>query len=441
MTGEWAQQRSWVESANDPACGFPLASLPWCVFQADGEARIGVGIGDSILNLKACAENGLLDGLDKPVRTACCAERLNALMALGSEAWITLREWVTRLLAEPKHADEEARARQVEKLLVKQRVVRFAMPAAIGDYTDFYASAHHARRVGSLFRPENPLLPNYAWVPIGYHGRASSVVLSGTAVRRPRGQQKGADGVPVFGPATALDYEAEIGWFVGPGNALGTTVPISEAEKQIFGLCVVNDWSARDVQSWEYQPLGPFLAKSFATSISPWVVPLEALEAYRVPGPERAEDDPQPLPYLQSATADVDGIDVQITVALRSVRMREAGVAPMLVSRGNLRTLGWTLRQMVTHHASNGCNLRAGDLMATGTISGPEVGSEGCLLEMRATRGELTLPTGERRIALEDGDEVTIEASAQREGWPRIELGSCTGVVLAAESMRGALGV
>ncbi len=423
--------RSWVETANDPECGFPLVSLPWCVFQAGDERRIGVGIGERILDVKGCADEGLLDGLSAALLTACRAVQLNALMELGEAEWGRLRARLKALLAEPTNADEEARAREVEKLLIPCRDAVFAMPAAIGDYTDFYASAHHARRVGSLFRPENPLLPNYKWVPIGYHGRASSVVLSGTPIRRPSGQRKGENCAPIFAPTGMLDYEAEMGLFMGAGNALGERIAIGEAEKHIFGLCVVNDWSARDMQSWEYQPLGPFLAKSFATSISPWIVPLEALEAYRVPGPERASDDPLPLPYLQSTTADVDGIDVQVTVALRSAKMRAEKMEAMTVSRGNLRSLFWTLRQMVTHHASNGCNLRAGDLMATGTISGAEAGSEGCLLELRATRGPLRLPTDEDRIALEDGDEVTIRAWAQCDGWPRIEIGSCAGVVAA----------
>ena len=424
--------RSWVESANDAASGFPLTSLPWCVFLAGDERHIGVGIGDSILDVKACADRGLLHGLDERLLDACRAQQLNPLMTLGSAAWDRLRRCMTELLAEPINEAAEAKARDVEALLVKQRAAVFTMPAAIGDYTDFYASAHHARRVGSLFRPENPLLPNYKWVPIGYHGRASSIVLSGTAVRRPRGQRRGEDGRPIFVATTALDYEAEIGFLVGPGNAQGTTIPIAEAERHIFGLCVVNDWSARDVQSWEYQPLGPFLAKSFATSISPWIVPLEALAPYRVPGPERDDSDPQTLDYLQSTTTAMDGIDVSITVALSSERMRAAGMEAMTVSRGNLRSLFWTLRQMVTHHASNGCNLRSGDLMATGTISGAAAGSEGCLLEMRATRGALKLPTGEQREFLEDGDAVTISASAEREGLPRVEMGSCTSVVLPA---------
>ncbi len=425
--------RSWVAFANDPTSGFPLASLPWCVFHAGDRTRIGAGIGDSILDLHACVGSGLLDGLHSEVVAACRAERLNELMALGPTAWSALRRCVMDLLAEPLNAAAEKRARQAEALLIRQCCATFAPPATIGDYTDFYASAHHAQRIGSLFRPQNPLLPNYKWVPIGYHGRASSIVLSGTPVRRPRGQRKSENDTPIFAPTHALDYEAEIGFFVGPGNAPDQPIPIDEAERHIFGLCVLNDWSARDMQSWEYQPLGPFLSKSFATSISPWVVPLDALADYRVAGPERAPNDPAPLPYLHSISTATDGIDIGITVALRSARMRAAGMEPMPVSQANLRTLFWTLRQMVTHHASNGCNLRPGDLLATGTISGPDPGSEGCLLEMRATRGALTLPTGEERSYLEDGDEVTICAAADREGLPRIAIGSCTGKVMPAE--------
>lgn len=425
--------RSWVAPANDPACGFPLDSLPWCVFcAADGHAHIGVGIGDSILDLHACAASGLLDGLSNELLAACRAEQLNPLMTLGHEGWRALRHHLRELLAEPTNAAAETRARRAESLLAPQQNAHFVLPATIGDYTDFYASAHHARRVGSLFRPQNPLLPNYRTIPLGYHGRASSIVLSGTPVRRPRGQRKGEDDAPLFAPTHALDYEAEIGFFLGAGNALGEPIPIFEAEDHIFGLCVLNDWSARDIQSWEYQPLGPFLAKNFATSISPWIVPLDALANYRVAGPERAPDDPAPLKYLHSPSASTDGIDLHLTVTLCSAKMRVAGMAPLPVSHGNLCSLFWTLRQMVTHHASNGCNLRPGDLLATGTISGPKPGSEGCLLEMQATRGALTLPTGEERRFLEDGDEVAISATAERPGQPRIALGSCAGIILPA---------
>jgi fumarylacetoacetase len=304
------------------------------------------------------------------------------------------------------------------------------LPAAIGDYTDFYASIHHATRVGLLFRPDNPLLPNYKYVPIGYHGRASSIVISGENIRRPRGQTKfPAAATPTFGPTRSLDYELEVGVFVGPGNPLGQSIPIAEAEQHIFGLCLMNDWSARDIQSWEYQPLGPFLSKSFATTISPWIVPLEALAPYRVPAFARPSGDPAPLPYL-STSSDRDGIDLTLEVYLRSAQMRQQDAAPMLLSRGNLRELYWTIAQLLTHHASNGCNLRPGDLLATGTISGPGAGSEGCLLEKKHNPEPLRLPTGELRTFLEDGDRITLRACAHKQGLPRIGFGECTGTVL-----------
>ena len=303
----------------------------------------------------------------------------------------------------------------------------------IGDYTDFYASIHHATRVGKLFRPDNPLLPNYKYVPIGYHGRASSIVLSGAEIRRPSGQTKPPSASePVFGPARSLDYELEMGIFVGPGNPLGQPIPIAEAEQHIFGFCLLNDWSARDIQSWEYQPLGPFLAKSFATTISPWVVTLEALAPYRVPAAQRPAGDPAPLPYLSSPSASRDGFDITLEVYLQSAQMRQSGLAPMRMSRGNLRDLYWTPAQLVTHHASNGCNLRTGDLLATGTISGPDEGSEGCLLEMKLRAEPVRLPTGETRAFLEDGDRVTLRAYAFKERLPRIGFGECVGVIAAA---------
>jgi fumarylacetoacetase len=316
------------------------------------------------------------------------------------------------------------------------------MPAEIGDYTDFYALIDHATRVGKLFRPANPLLPNYKYIPIGYHGRASSIVTSGSEIRRPCGQTKPTEGEPVFVPTRALDYELEVGIFVGPGNPLGQGIPIAEAEDHIFGLCLVNDWSARDIQSWEYQPLGPFLAKSFATTISPWIIPLEALTPYRVPARERAAGDPTLLAYLCSRTAERDGadlagpdlagIDLWLEVFLESRRMREAGTVPMLLSRSNLRHLYWSIAQLVTHHTSNGCNLRAGDLLATGTISGPDAGSEGCLLEKQHNAEPIRLPSGEVRTWLEDGDRVTFRAYAQRPGSPRIGFGLCSGTISGA---------
>jgi fumarylacetoacetase len=309
------------------------------------------------------------------------------------------------------------------------------LPARVGDYTDFYASIHHATNVGSMFRPDNPLLPNYKWVPIGYHGRASSLVPSGTPVRRPRGQIKDASSdAPVYAPTRALDYEMELGCFVGSPNALGETVPIARAEEHLFGICLVNDWSARDVQSWEYQPLGPFLAKSFATTVSPWVVTFEALEPFRVPAFGRAAGDPAPLAYLHSeANAAAGGLDVTVEVYLSSEQMRRNSVDPVRLSRGRAADLYWTLAQMLTHHASNGCNLSPGDLFASGTISGASKDARGCLLELTWRGAEpITLPSGETRRFLEDGDEVIMRGYCERAGAARIGLGECRGIVVPA---------
>ena len=413
--------RSWVESAE--GSDFPLENLPLGVFRrADGLACIGTAIGDRILDLRAGADAKLLTG---ELVGACRESSLNLLMSMGRAAAGALRAWLMDLLS-----DAGARKR-VEPLLVAQADVEMLLPARIRDYTDFYASIYHATNVGRLFRPENPLLPNYKYVPIGYHGRASSIVVSGTEVQRPCGQTKAGDAQePVFGPTKALDYEMEVGFFVGPGNALGTSIPLAEAESHIFGLCLLNDWSARDVQSWEYQPLGPFLAKNFATTISPWVVTLDALRPFRAPAFERAEGDPKPLPYLD---ADGDrsrgGFDVTLEVWLRTARMQE----PVRVSRGNLRDLYWTLGQMLTHHASNGCNLQPGDLMASGTVSGATEDSLGCLLELtRRGAQPLTLPDGETRKFLENGDEVILRGYCEREGVARIGFGECRGVVVSA---------
>jgi len=419
--------KSWLASANNPGCDFPIQNLPYGVFDSGGGARIGIAIGDRILDLHAGAVDGLLDGLAKPIIKACTSTTLNALMALGPDSWSGLRRRLTALL-DAEQADRATQDR-VGPLLVPMRNATMLLPAAIGDYTDFYASIYHATRVGEQFRPQNPLLANYKYVPIGYHGRASSIVISGTTIRRPCGQIKPQDGEPFFGPTQSLDYELEVGIFVGPGNPLGAPIPIAEAEKHIFGLCLVNDWSARDIQSWEYQPLGPFLAKSFATSISPWVVSLEALTAYRVPAFARPAGDPAPLPYLVEPTSGRAGIDLALEVHLESARMRQAGLAPQLVSRSNLRHLYWSLSQLLTHHASNGCNLRPGDLLATGTVSGSEPGSEGCLLELRCNPEPLRLPTGELRRFLEDGDRVTLRAYCQQAGLPRIGFGDCTGTI------------
>jgi fumarylacetoacetase len=276
-------------------------------------------------------------------------------------------------------------------------------------------------------------LPNYKYVPIGYHGRASSIVVSGTGIRRPRGQAKPASATePAFGPSRSMDYELEVGFFVGKGNPLGQPIPIAEAEQHVFGLCLVNDWSARDIQAWEYQPLGPFLGKSFATTISPWIVTLDALAPYRVPAAGRPAGDPAPMPYLATPNSNQAGIDLTLEVFVQSALMRQAGTEPIPMSRGNLRGLYWTPAQLLTHHASNGCNLRPGDLLATGTISGPEEGSEGCLLEMKHRAEPIRLPSGEVRAFLEDGDQVVFRAYALKEGLPRIGFGECTGIVVDA---------
>src|SRR5688572_2366042 len=357
--------RSWVESANSPSSDFPIQNLPLGVFRtAGGRPAIGVAIGDQILDVRKSAELGLLNGLPGSVSAAARGSTLNALMALGHESASMLRRQISKLLAVGNAAPNH-------DVLVPAAEVTLDVPSSIGNYTDFYASIAHATNVGKLFRPDNPLLPNYKHVPIAYHGRASSIVISGTSVRRPSGQVKGPDGGPVFRRSARLDYESEIGCLCGPGNALGQPVPIEQAEDHLFGLCLVNDWSARDIQAWEYQPLGPFLSKSFATTVSPWVVTYEALAPFRCASPQRPSGDPRPLEYLSPATADGSGgFDVSVEVLIRTANMRQGNLAPHMVSRSSLRELYWTLAQMITHHTSNGCNLLPGDLIATGTVSG-----------------------------------------------------------------------
>ncbi len=428
--------RSWVDSAADPAGDFPVQNLPLGVFRRDGRGRprIGCAIGDQVLDLPACRERGLLRGLPSAVEEACDRAGLEGVMALEPRVRGTLRHRLSHLLR-AQGAFVSARGERAEVLL-PQSEAEMRLPAAVGDYTDFYASVYHATNVGRMLRPDNPLLPNYKWLPVGYHGRASSLVVSGTAVRRPCGQTEPgqAGGQPAFGPSRSLDYELEVGAFLGPGNALGEPIPLAQAEASLFGLVLLNDWSARDLQKWEYQPLGPFLAKSFATSVSPWVVTLEALAPFRVPPFARPAGDPEPLPHL---THEEDrargGIDLRLEVQLSSRLMRERGLPPLRVSRSNLRDLYWTLGQMVTHHASNGCNLRPGDLIASGTVSGADEESRGCLLE-RTWRGSqpLALPTGEERRFLEDGDEVVLRGHCEREGFARIGFGECRGTVVAS---------
>jgi fumarylacetoacetase len=423
--------RSWVESAHDPATDFPIQNLPLGVFAPtdDAEPRVGIAIGDRILDLSVCAAERVFEGTAFDAAASGHAPALNALMALGPDAWRALRREVSAFLSVDGEGYEHFK-RLGDRLLVAMDGARLFLPAAVGDYTDFYASVHHATNVGSMFRPDNPLLPNYKWIPIGYHGRASSLVVSRSEVRRPSGQRKAPDeDAPAFGPSRMLDYEAELGLFVGTGNALGQTIPIARAADHLFGVCLVNDWSARDLQAWEYQPLGPFLAKSFATTVSPWVVTMDALAPFRVPASTRAAGDPAPLPYLQDADDQrAGGLDIRIEVWVRTPAMRARGAEPVRLSRASFAGMYWTAAQMLAHHASNGCNLRAGDLLASGTISGPDEGSRGCLLELTwRGRDPIRLPGGETRTFLEDGDEVVMRGYCEREGFARIGLGECAG--------------
>ena len=427
-------RRSWLEGANAGSADFPLQNLPFGAFRTAIEpaARIGVAIGDHILDLAAATKTGLLSSGD--IAFACRQPALNALMALGPESWSALRSRLSELLGSDSCPPGHVRA-QAEACLVPMAEAEMLLPAAIGDYTDFYASVFHATHVGAIFRPDQPLLPNYKWVPIGYHGRSSSIVVSGTPVRRPHGQVKAAGGpAPVFGPCQNLDYELELGAFVGPGNRLGEPVPIAEAAGRLFGVVLLNDWSARDIQSWEYQPLGPFLAKNFATSISPWVVTMDALAPFRTPGFARPAGDPAPLPYLADPHDQAaGGIDATLEVFLLTAKMRECGQAPHRLSSGNFRQMYWTLAQLLTHHASNGCNLQAGDLLGSGTVSGETREELGCLLELTARGSEpLQFPGGEVRGFLHDGDEIILRGHCERPGARRIGLGECRGRVLPA---------
>ncbi|WP_206244757.1 fumarylacetoacetase [Novosphingobium terrae] len=414
---------SWVASANGHA-DFPIQNLPLGVFSPQGaQPRIGVAIGDSVLDLAAIASL-----LPEAMQPAAGQSSLNALFALPPEDRTLLRRRLSQLLS------DEAHRRDVETALHPLSEVTLHLPARIGDYTDFYVGIHHATNVGKLFRPDNPLLPNYKYVPIGYHGRASSVRPSGEPVVRPRGQRKAPNAdVPVFEPSARLDYELELGIWVAQGNALGTTIPIGEASEHIAGLSLLNDWSARDLQAWEYQPLGPFLAKNFHTTISPWVVTAEALAPYRIAQPARPEGDPAPLPYLLDAQDQAQGaLSLTLSVWLSSAKMREEGRAPLRLSQGPASNMYWTLAQIVAHHASGGCNLNPGDLLGTGTISGPTPDSYGSLLEItEGGKNPFTLPTGETRSFLQDGDEISITASAHAPGRASIGFGECRAVILA----------
>jgi fumarylacetoacetase len=422
--------RSWVDSANAAATDFPIQNLPLGVFRRRGSTdspRIGIAIGDQILDLALCAEAKLLDGLSRPVREAAAAPQLNTLMALGPVAASELRSRVSRILRSDGGAGDR-------RLLVPSNQTDLLLPAMTREYTDFYASLNHATNVGRLFRPDNPLLPNYKHLPVAYHARSSSIVIGGTPIRRPWGQIKRPDRAgPVFTATERLDYEVEIGIFVGAGNALGQPVPVAEAEDHLFGVCLLNDWSARDIQAWEYQPLGPFLAKNFATTISPWVVTLEALAPFRVPARSRQDADPTPLSYLVSSGNEAaGGIDITLEVLLQTRQMRTEGHPPHRLSTSSFRDMYWTPAQLLTHHTSNGCNLDPGDLLGSGTVSGPTDDSLGCLLELtRSGREPLVLPTGETRGFLVDDDEVIFRGWCSRKGYVRIGLGECRGTVSA----------
>lgn len=426
--------QSWVESANDPATDFPLQNLPLGVFVEDSEdlPRLGVAIGDQVLDLSAVAET-IWDDADDVIADACGYESLGFLMVWEPANWSELRRRVSELLRADKRNTKRF---LIEGCLIPQADVEMLLPTEIKNYTDFYASIYHATNVGKLFRPDQPLLPNYKWVPIGYHGRASSVVASGTPIRRPSGQTlaEGAE-KPEFGPSKVLDYELEVGLFVGQGNALGDSITIDQAEEHIFGLCLVNDWSARDIQRWEYQPLGPFLSKSFATSISPWIVTAEALAPFRVPAFTRPAGDPEPLPYLDSPdNRQQGGFDIQLEVLLQTPQMREHNLPPHRLSQSNTKDLYWTLAQLLTHHTSNGCNLQPGDLIASGTVSGLTKDAQGCLLELTQRGAEpIQLLSGETRRFLQDGDEVILRGWCEGAGFRRIGFGECRGLVMPME--------
>jgi fumarylacetoacetase len=423
---------SWVDSAQRPGTDFPLQNLPFGRFRRVGGGetwRIGVAIGDAILDLRAAvAAPGWSDAATALLGPLGHGD-LTALMRAGTSARMTLRQALSRALGSgsPQQA-------ALAGCLVPQADAELALPCEIGDYTDFYTGVHHATAVGRLFRPDNPLLPNYKWVPIGYHGRASSIVPSGQAFHRPRGQLKGAADAPVLGPSQRLDYELELGILIGGANALGESVPMERAEDAVFGITLLNDWSARDVQAWEYQPLGPFLAKSFASTLSPWVVTMEALEPFRVPF-ERAAGEPQPLPYLDSpANRARGGFDITVEAWLQTASMRASGLPATMLSRAAMREAAyWTIAQLVAHHTVNGCNLRPGDLFGSGTLSGPRPEQGGSLLELsQGGKVPLALPDGETRTFLQDGDTLTLRAWCERPGAVRIGFGECSGTVLPA---------
>lgn len=423
---------SWVSSAGAPDGDFPIQNLPFCAFRrarSAEEFRGGVAIGDSVLDLGALHELRLLDGLAAQALGACAQPFLNAFMGLGPDASTALRAALSAALR-----TGSTLAPRLRPLLIPQQAAEYRVAAQVGDYTDFYASIHHATAVGRLLRPDNPLFPNYKWLPIAYHGRASSIRVSGYDFARPTGQVLPPGGaVPELAATRRLDYELELGVFVGRGNELGQSVPLAEAESHLFGLCLLNDWSARDIQAWEYQPLGPFLAKNFATTVSPWVVTLEALAPFRVAW-SRPPGEPPPLAYLDDGAQRASGaIDIQLEARLDTARMRAAGLAPQRLSHASFRDSWWTIAQMLAHHTVNGCNLKPGDLLGSGTQSGPLPEQAGSLLELTSGgKRPIALAGGETRGFLEDGDRVILRAWCERPGYARIGFGEAVGTVLTA---------
>jgi fumarylacetoacetase len=424
--------RSWLDSANRPGCDFPVQNLPFAVFRrADSaeEYRGGVAIGDQIIDLGALARVDAFEAHAAQGIRAGSLPLLNALMQLGPVVWKAVRRALFENLLEGSRLQAA-----LQSCLVAQADAQYSLPAQIGDYTDFYASIYHATAVGRMMRPDSPLLPNYEWIPIGYHGRSSSIGISGQTIRRPQGQQLPPGAAqPVVGPSKRLDYELELGVFVGDGNSRGTSIPIADAEAHIFGLCLLNDWSARDIQAWEYQPLGPFLAKNFATTISPWIVTLQALAPFRVPF-VRPASSPPPLPYLSSSwNRDVGAIDIRLEALIQSQSMRERNQTPHRLSCTSFRHSYWTVAQLLAHHTVNGCNLRAGDLLGTGTQSGPTPAEAGSLLELSTGGSQpIRIGQGEYRTFLEDGDTVIFRAWCESPTAARVGFGEVQGRVIPA---------
>ncbi|MBB1348539.1 MULTISPECIES: fumarylacetoacetase [unclassified Pseudoalteromonas] len=424
---------SWVESANVANCDFPIQNLPFAEFRRKGTNEVfrgGVAIGDQVIDLAKLNELNVFTGDAKTALDAASESTLNTFMGLGQQYWSALRLALSKALREGADCQKD-----IASVLISQADIEFSLPCRIGDYTDFYTSIYHATAVGSLFRPDNPLLPNYKWVPIGYHGRSSSIDVSGQTFHRPKGQTKAPDAdVPSFGPCKRLDYELELGIYLGKGNALGDAIAIENAENHVFGFCVFNDWSARDLQAWEYQPLGPFLAKNFASTVSPWIVTTEALAPYRTSW-TRDENDPQPMDYLESkANRDQGAFDIQMDVRIQTQKMRSEGHNPTRVSTSSFKHSYWTVAQMVTHHTVNGCNFMPGDMLGSGTQSGPTHEEAGSLLELsRGGKEKITLSNGEQRSFLEDGDNVIMRGWCEKEGYARIGFGSVESTVIPAK--------